>query len=439
MDEEVQALQTNRTQILVHHLTNTNIVGSKQAFQTKYLPDGSIELLKARLVAKGYTQVPGLNYTDTFSPVIKATTVRVVLSLAMTNKWSRCQLDVKNAFLNGHLTEHVYMEQPPRYIDPRFPNHVYQLKKALYGLKQALRVWFQRFSSFLIQLGFYCSRANTSLFIFHRQFDIIYLLLYVHDIIITGNNPSLLDSFTRKLNTQFATKDLGSLNYFLGLEATSTIDGLFLSQLKYARDILTRAQLLDNKPVHTPMVVSQHLSSDGPLFSYPTLYRSLVGALQYLTITRPDITHVVNSVNQFLHSPTEDHFLAIKRILRYVKGTLHFGLTFHPSAALGALVAYFDADWAECPDTRRSTSGYSIYLSDNLVSWSAKKQPTVSHSSCESEYRALTLTVTELLWLMHLLQDLRISLPQQPLLLCDNKSAIFLQLQPRFSQTGQAC
>ena len=174
------------------------------------------------------------------------------------------------------------------------------------------------------------------------------------------------------------------------------------------------------------MVVSQHLSSDGPLFSYPTLYRSLVGALQYLTITRPDITHVVNSVNQFLHSPTEDHFLAIKRILRYVKGTLHFGLTFHPSAALGALVAYFDADWAECPDTRRSTSGYSIYLSDNLVSWSAKKQPTVSHSSCESEYRALTLTVTELLWLMHLLQDLRISLPQQPLLLCDNKSAIFL-------------
>ena len=201
MDEEVQALQTNRTWILVHHLTNTNIVGSKWAFQTKYLPDGSIELLKARLVAKGYTQVPGLNYTDTFSPIIKATTVRVVLSLAVTNKWSRCQLDVKNAFLNGHLTEHVYMEQPPRYIDPRFPNHVCQLKKALYGLKQALSVWFQRFSSFLIQLGFYCSRANTSLFIFHRQSDIIYLFLYVHDIIITGNNSSLLDSFTRKLNT----------------------------------------------------------------------------------------------------------------------------------------------------------------------------------------------------------------------------------------------
>ena len=149
-----------------------------------------------------------------------------------------------------------------------------------------------------------------------------------------------------------------------------------------------------------------------------------------MTITRPDIAYAVNSVSQFLHSPTEDHFLAVKCILRYVKGTLHFSLTFHPFDAPGALVAYSDVDWAGCPDTRRSTSGYSIYLGNNLVSWSAKKQPTVSHSSCESEYRALTLTVAELLWLTHLLRDLRISLPLQPLLLCDNKSAIFFSSNP---------
>ena len=148
------------------------------------------------------------------------------------------------------------------------------------------------------------------------------MLLYVDDIIITGNNPYLLNSFTRKLHSEFATKDLGSLNYFLGLEASSTPDGLFISQLKYARDILTRAQLLDSKPVYTPMVVSQHLIVDGSPFSDPSLYRSLVGALQYLTITHPDIAHAVNSVNQFLHAPTIDHFLAVKRILRYVKGTL---------------------------------------------------------------------------------------------------------------------
>ena len=430
MDEEVQALQQNGTWILVPRPVNTNIVGSKWVFRTKYLPDGSVERLKARLVAKGYTQVPGLDYINTFSPVVKATTVRVVLSLAVTNKWPLRQLDVKNAFLNGTLTEHVYMEQPPGYIDPRFPTHVCLLKKALYGLKQAPRAWFQRFSSFLLTLGFSCSRADTSLFVFHQQSSLIYLLLYVDDIIVTGNNPSLLDSFTRKLHSEFATKDLGSLSYFLGLEASPTPDGLFISQLKYARDILTRAQLLDSKPVHTPMVVSQHLTVAGSPFSNPTLYRSLVGALQYLTITGPDIAHAVNSVSQFLHAPTIDHFLAVKRILRYVKGTLHFGLTFRPSTIPSALVAYSDADWAGCPDTRRSTSGYSIYLGNNLVSWSAKKQPTVSRSSCESEYRALAMTAAELLWLTHLLHDLKVPIPQQPLLLCDNKSAIFLSSNP---------
>ncbi|XP_022894088.1 uncharacterized protein LOC111408574 [Olea europaea var. sylvestris] len=218
-----------------------------------------------------------------------------------------------------------------------------------------------------------------------------------------SNKSSLLARFTRTLNSEFATKDLGSLSYFLGLEATPTSDGLFISQLKYARDILTRAQLFDSKPIHTPMVGSQHLSADGSLFSDPTLYRSLVGAVQYLTITRPDIAHAVNYVSQFLHASTDDHFLTVKRILRYVKGTIHYGLHFCPSTSPGALVAYSDADWAGCPDTRRSTSGYSIYLGDNLVSWSSKKQPTVSRSSCESEYRALDSTATELIWLTHLL------------------------------------
>ncbi|XP_040996114.1 uncharacterized mitochondrial protein AtMg00810-like [Juglans microcarpa x Juglans regia] len=304
----------------------------------------------------------GLDYTDTFSPIIKATTIRVVFSLAVTNKWPLQQLDIKNAFLNGTLIEYVYMEQP---------------------------------------LG----RTDTSLFVFHQQSGIIYLLLYVDDIIITGNNSSLLDSFTRKLHSEFDTKDLGSFSYFFCLEALPTLDGLFISQLKFVQDILTRAQLLDSKHVHTPMVhlgshhivVSQHLSADGPPFSDPTLYRSLVGALQYLIITSSDIAHAVNSISQFQHTPTADHFLAGKHILLYVKGTLHFGLTFCPSVVPSTLVAYSDADWAGCPDTHRSTSGHSIYLGDKLVSRSVKKQHTVSRSSYESEYRALTMTATELL------------------------------------------
>ena len=180
---------------------------------------------------------------------------------------------------------------------------------------------------------------------------------------------------------------MGSISYFLGLEASLTPDGLFISRLKYARDILTHAQLLDSKPVHTPMVVSQHLLM--VLLSLILLSRSLVGILQYLTITRINIVYAVYSVSRFLHVSTADRFLAVKRILRYVKGTLHFGLTFRPSTVPSTLVTYSDADWAGCLDTRRSTSGYSIYLSNNLVSWSAKKQLTVSRSSCESEYRLL--------------------------------------------------
>ena len=289
MDEQIRALQQNDTGTLVPRPANTNIVGSKWVFRIKYLPYGSVERFKARLVAKGYTQVPGLDYTDTFSPVVKTTTVRDVLSIAVTNKWPLRQLDVKNALLNGTLIERVHMEQPPGYIDPRFLTHVCLLKKALYGLKQAPRAWFQRFSLFLLTLGFSCSRADTSLFLFHQQSNLIYFLLYVDDIMVTGNNSSFIDSFTRKLH------------------------------------------------------------------------------FEYLTITRPDIAYVVNSVSQFLHAPTADHFLAVKHILRYVKGTLHFGLTFHPSTIPSTLVAYLDADWAGCPDTRRSTSDYSIYLGNNFL------------------------------------------------------------------------
>lgn len=202
-------------------------------------------------------------------------------------------------------------------------------KKALYGLKQAPRAWFQRLSNFLTHLGFSCSRADTSLFIFKRESCILYLLVYVDDIILTGNNTDIISKFISRLNNEFSIKDLGQLNYFLGLEVTYTDTGLFLSQAKYAQDILARAGLLESKPVGTPLTTTAQLSSLGLPFSDPTLYRSLVGALQYLTITRPDLSYSVNQVSQFLHVPTEDHFQAVKRILRYVKGTISYGLSFH--------------------------------------------------------------------------------------------------------------
>lgn len=253
----------------------------------------------------------------------------------------------------------------------------------------------------------------------------IKFLLYVDDIVLTGNNKPLLQRFISRASLEFRLKDLGALTYFLGLEITPQSDDLFLGQAKYAHDILSRVQLLDSKPVATPLVAGGSLQKCGTPFNDPTLYRSLVGALQYLTITRPDLSYAVNHVSQFLQSPTNDHFEVVKRILRYVKGTIHLGLSFHHQPDL-SILGYSDADWAKCVDTQRSAYGYSIFLGINLVSWSAKKQLTVARSSCESEYRALANTASEVIWLKNMLQEINVHVTSPPALLRDNNSAIFL-------------
>ncbi|KAI3680197.1 hypothetical protein L2E82_50582 [Cichorium intybus] len=429
MHDEMEALRQNNTWTLVPRPSDSNVVGSKWVYRVKYNDDGSVERFKARLVAQGFTQIPGLDYSHTFSPVVKASTVRIVLSLAVTNKWRLHQLDVKNAFLHSHLNEIVFMEQPPGFVDSRFPDHVCKLSKALYGLKQAPRAWFHRLSTFLLAAGFTCSRADTSLFVFSRDSCVMYLLVYVDDLILTGNQETTITAFIARLNREFAIKDLGDLSYFLGLEVSYTDDGLFLTQSKYANDILTRAGLLDSKPVSTPLATHETFTTDGTLFHDATLYRSLVGALQYLTITRPDISYSVNQASQHLHAPTDAHFQSVKRILRYVKGTITFGLTFRQPQTQ-TILGYSDADWARCLETRRSTYGYSIFLGGNLVSWSAKKQPTVSRSSCESEYRAMANTAAEIVWVTHLLRELHALPPDRPTLLCDNKSALFMTQNP---------
>ncbi|XP_021971418.1 secreted RxLR effector protein 161-like [Helianthus annuus] len=231
------------------------------------------------------------------------------------------------------------------------------------------------------------SKADTSLFIYKKGASTVYLLVYVDDINITGSDPQLIQSFITSLNKEFSTP-------------------VFISaQAKYVHDILARAGLLDSKPVDTPLSTADTFHSKGDPFHDPTLYRSLVGALQYLTITRPDLSYAVNQASQHLQSPTVSHFQSVKRILRYVKGTIAFGLCFSKLTTT-QLVGYSDADWARCIETRRSTYGYSIYLGGNLVSWSAKKQPTVSQSSCESAYRAMANTAAEIIWLTRLLRKL---------------------------------
>uniref|UniRef100_A0A2N9I9N7 CCHC-type domain-containing protein n=1 Tax=Fagus sylvatica TaxID=28930 RepID=A0A2N9I9N7_FAGSY len=431
MRDEILALQKNHTWVLVPRQSDMNIVGSRWVFKTKLKSDGSIERFKARLVAKGYNQLEGLDFHETFSPVVKSTTIRLVLSLATTKGWPLRQLDVKNAFLHGHLKEVVYMEQPPGFSDSSCPTHVCRLHKAIYGLKQAPRAWFDRFSSFLLHLGFYCSPADSSLFVFRSSSHIILLLVYVDDIIVTSNHSSSLSTLITKLSSEFSMKDLGPLHYFLGIQVSHFSDGIFLSQQKYAREILAKASMTDCKPIGTPLAQKHRLQLEGGPLVDATNYRSIVGALQYLTLTRPDLTHAVNLVCQFMHQPGSSHFQAVKRILRYLQGTLAYGIRILSHSSL-TLYGFSDADWAGCPDTRRSTTGYCIYLGANCISWASKKQATVSRSSAEAEYRAMASAAAELTWLTYLLHDLGISLPTPPVLFCDNTSALHMTVNPVF-------
>lgn len=264
---------------------------------------------------------------------------------------------------------------------------------------------------------------------FHRGSDTAYLLLYVDDIILTASSTAFLQRVITALHGEFAMTDLGSLNYFLGVSATRTTSGMFLSQSKFAVEILERAHMQKCNPCHTLVDTESKLGPDGMPFDDPTLYRSLAGALQYLTFTRPDISYAVQQVFLYMHDPRDTHFHELKRILCYTSGTLDHGLQLHVSSTT-QLVAYTDADWAGCPVTRRSTSGYCVFLGDNLLSWSAKRQVTLSRSSAEAEYRGVANVVAETDWIRNLLRELHTPLSTATIVYCGNVSAVYLSTNP---------
>ncbi|PKI44367.1 hypothetical protein CRG98_035241, partial [Punica granatum] len=419
MSEEFNALVKNHTWDLVPASKRQNIIGCKWVFRIKRNADGSINRYKARLVAKGFHQRPGLDYTETFSPVIKPTTIRVVLSLAVSSGWPIRQLDVSNAFLHGSIDEEVYMVQPPGFVDSNHPTHVCRLRKALYGLKQAPRAWYRALKNFLMDYGFMTSKSDASLFVFTSGNTWIYFLVYVDDLLVTGNDSTAVQQLINALSSRFSIKDLGMLHYFLGVEAAPTSTGLFLSQHKYIRELLERTDMAGAKEVNTPMSCSASLLlHDGSPPADATEFRRVVGSLQYLSLTRPDIAFSVNKLSQYMHAPTQNHWTAVKRLLRYLKQTIFHGLHIKRQSSI-TLKAYSDADWAGDKDDRVSTSGYLVYLGANPISWSSKKQRSVARSSTEAEYRAVATTAAELAWVQSLLQELGVS-SSSPTIYCDN-------------------
>jgi len=409
-----------------HH----NIVDCKWLFRIKRNLDGTIARHKARLVAKGFTQFPGVDFKETFAPVVRPQTIKIILTVALEKGWQMHQLDVNNAFLQGSLNEDVYMAQPPGLKDSEHPNYVCKLHKAIYGLRQAPPAWHDALKTFITSHGFITSKSDPSSFIYASGPTFAYFLVYVDDLLLTGNDASFLHHFIQSLSNRFSLKHMGTPHYFLGIELIPSKTGLFLSQHKFIRDILEKFDMDAAKPTHTPLSTTTTLMlNDGTAVADSTMSRQIVGALQYLNLTRHELSFAINKLAQFMHKPTSLHFQHLKRLLRYLKATINFGILLMKTHAL-TLQAYTDVDWGGNTDDRTSTSAYLIYLGGNPISWLSRKQRTVARSSIEAEYRAVATTTAEIMWITNLLSELHIPLSKPPLLLCDNVGATYLCSNP---------
>ncbi|KAD4385282.1 hypothetical protein E3N88_25450 [Mikania micrantha] len=431
MKEEITALNKNRTWELTNLPAGKNAVGVKWTFKTKVGPNGEVTRYKARLVAKGYSQVEGVDYTETFAPVARFETIRVVIAVAAHHGWELHQLDVKTAFLNGDLTEEIYIHQPDGFITRGNEEKVYRLRKALYGLKQAPRAWYSKIDGYFHRHGFIKSYSEPTLYVKKVQDkDIMYVCLYVDDIVCTSSSMSMISEFKESMQEEFEMSDMGLLRYFLGLEVTQTENGVFINQAQYARGLLSKFGMLNSKSESTPMNTSEKLqSSDESGRVDEANYRSMVGGLIYLTHTRPDLAYSVSLVSRFMQKPTKTHQGAVKRVLRYLVSTYKLGLWYDRQSELN-LVGYTDSDWAGCVDDRKSVSANVFMLGRGAVSWSSKKQSTVALSSSEAEYVSATAAACQGVWLRRILDDLGIIQRNPTVIMCDNKSAINLSKNP---------
>ena len=429
VNNEVKAMEDNHTWNEAELPKGKKAVTSRWIFTIKYKSNGEIERYKARLVARGFTQTYGEDYLDTFAPVAKLHTIRVVLSLAVNLEWELWQMDVKNAFLQGELEDEVYMRPPPGLEDTIESGKVFKLNKAIYGLKQSPRAWYHKLSNTLMERGFKRSEADHTLFTITSQEGIVVILVYVDDIIISGNDKVGIQDTKSFLKSVFDIKDLGELKYFLGIEVCRSKEGLFISQRKYTLDLLNEVGKLGSRPVASPLEVDFQVNREGEKGNEPyedaSQYRRLVGKLIYLTITRPDICYSVNQVSQHMQAPTVHHWNMVNRILKYLKGAPGQGIWMGCNKNT-ELVGYCDADYAGDHGDRRSTTGYCTFIGGNLVTWKSKKQKVVSMSSAESEYRAMRKLTTELIWLKALLKDLGVESSKPITMHCDNQAAIHI-------------
>lgn len=429
MDDEYNSLLQNHTWDLVQEPTNQKVIDNRWVFKVKQNTDGTIERYKARLVVRGFTQEFGVDYHETFSPVVKFTSIRAILSSAAMKKLQLKQFDIKTAFLYGDLKENVFMKQPLGYDDNS--GRVCKLVKSLYGLKQSSRCWNQKFSSFIRKFEFKVCDSDTCVFIRHKPERMTIIAIYVDDGMIASDDSSEIECIVSYLQSHFEVK-VFEARCFLGLEIERFPNGsIFVHQECYAKKVLNRFNMMNCKTVSTPADCGQNLGdfvnhTEVPVFAY----REAVGSLMYLSVgTRPDISYAVGVVSRYLDHPSSAHVNAVKRIFKYIKGTTEMGILYKNEDNFN-FVGYSDADYAGDSESRRSTSGYMFHIGSGIISWASIRQQSVSTSTTESEYVAACQAIKELIWLKSLITELNPRETSAAKFYMDNQSAIRLIKNP---------
>ncbi|WVZ51500.1 LOW QUALITY PROTEIN: hypothetical protein U9M48_002644 [Paspalum notatum var. saurae] len=412
MHEELENFERNHVWDLVEPPPNCRPIGTKWVFKNKQGWDGCEE--QSEIGSPGVSSKEGIDYEETFAPVARLEAIRILLAFAASKGFKLQQMYVKSAFLNGFIEEEVYVRQPPGFESARFPDRVYKLRKALYGLKQALRAWYARLKSFLLKSGFVMGLVDKTLFLLSRAGDTLIVQIYVDAIIFGGSSHALVSSFAEQMSREFEMSLMGELQFFLGLQIKQGPERTFVHQAKYTRDILKKFEMGDSKPMTTPMSTSTALDADEDREAVDQKeFRGMIGSLLYLTATRPDIHFAVCLCARYQVSPWTSHRQAVKRIFRYLKFTPELGLWYSSGSSL-SLREFSDADHAGCRIDRKSTSGTCQLLGTSLVSWSSRKQASVSLSTTEAEYIAVASCCSQLLWMKATLSDFGLRFEKNP-------------------------
>ncbi|KAK1419766.1 hypothetical protein QVD17_29081 [Tagetes erecta] len=432
MKKELESIEENNTWALTQLPKDQKAIGLKWVFKIKRDAQEKVTRYKARLVAKGYVQQYGIDFEEAFAPVARIETIRLILALAAKRGWKVFHLDVETAFLNGRLKEEVYVKQPDGFIVTGKEDHVYKLNRALYGLRQAPRAWNERLDKTMRKLEFKRCPREPSVYTKIANGELLVIGVYVDDLVVTGSSLEEIKKFKTQMMLEFKMKDMGLLTYYLGIEVDQRDDGIILKQSSYAKKLLKAAGMVDCNSCKYPMEPRLELTKDEAGKSVDARrFRSNIGSLRYLLHTRPDLSYAVGVTSRFMHEPKESHLNALKHILRYVKGTLNYGLKYSRDRD-ETLIGYSDSSHSSNQSDGRCTTGMVFYLGDAIISWNSHKQKTVALSSCESEFMAATAAACQALWLRGLLSEITGVKEKVVLLKVDNRSAIALMKNPVF-------